>query len=310
MGPKTYDDLFVKTTYQKAFFNLLCFLPVFFLVVYPFRKQMLSAVKLKHYLKAIGILLILATGGMLINFFMAGIYINSVITGSVDEENLSYRLVVAGWNTRWAVILAIVTLGLHLARVWYLQQRENIAIHRLSAKASMQAQKARIHPEWLFRSLDMIKTNLSTNTSSSANMILNLSDILSYSLYDSEDELVPLEREVAELENLVALEKSDRAASLHIRLNVSGDLSDKYIAPMVVINYIVEHITSLRGSGLTPCMVKIDLRAAHAALELNCDTNCGEAIRHSQTQWPLAMLKDAKDKLNPKDVTNVRISYN
>ncbi|RYF98618.1 MAG: histidine kinase, partial [Chitinophagaceae bacterium] len=272
--------------------------------------RMLSAVRSKQYLSAAGILFILTLGGMLVNYFMAGVYMDSIQEGRADNENMSFRFMIAGWNTRWAVILAIVTLGLHLARVWYLQQRENIAIHKLNAKAAMQAQKARIHPEWLFRSLDMIKTNLSTNAASSTNMILNLSDILSYSLYDSEDELVPLEREVAELENLVSLEKSDRPASLHIRLKVSGDLNDKYIAPMVVINYVVEHITSLRGSGMIPCMVKIDLKAAHAVLQLSCDTNCGEAIRHAQTQWPLAMLKDAKDQLNPKDVTDVRISYN
>jgi len=65
--------------------------------------------------------------------------------------------------------------------------------------------------------------------------ILQLSDALRYMIYDTSEELVPLEKEISYLKNYVTLEglRMDEAAM--VQFNCKGDFSGYLIAPLILL---------------------------------------------------------------------------
>ncbi len=88
-----------------------------------------------------------------------------------------------------------------------------------------------LHPRILFASLQRIHLEIEHGTREAPEMILKLSDLLSYLLYDSEAEKVPLIKEVQMIENYLALKKLENNHHPDIRFDASGDLHRHWISP-------------------------------------------------------------------------------
>jgi hypothetical protein len=270
LAPKKYDEFFIGDTWYFAFLNLCCFAPVFIGTVYFFVYYLLPDVlKKKKYIRFILAFILVYIFGTFINYFMAGIFLNNVHYSVPIEPNFQHRLEFGNYNTRWGTIIAIVALGIKLSKDWFLQQKENLEILRKKTRTEMQLQKARINPELLFRSLDTIYTNIQSGSVNSTSMILNLSDLLSYSLYEGEMELIPLEKELLELQNLIFLEQLNKESLLVIQLETEGEISNKYIAPMVIIKLLDESITLLHNSKLLYCHINLHIIVVNNTLSLN-----------------------------------------
>ena len=68
-------------------------------------------------------------------------------------------------------------------------QKENIA-------AQLQILKAQVHPHFLFNTLNNIYSQTQTESPKGSKMIMGLSDILRYILYEGQKPLVPLKQEL------------------------------------------------------------------------------------------------------------------
>ncbi|MHA4846040.1 histidine kinase [Flavitalea antarctica] len=223
-----------------------------------------------------------------INYFTADLFLGSVQFSIPVTNNFQHRLEYANYNTRWALILGIIVIGIDLAKSWYLKSRENLVIFRKNAKAEMLVRKSRINPSWLFRALDKIKNNLDRKSGTATPMILNLSDLLSYSLYESDEDLVGLEKEFSGLQYLLSMEQLDVNALVRISVETSGDFSNKYLAPMSVITPVVEHINSAHDGGEEVCHMNLHFHAGKNILELISSTICGSGEMTKTFTWMLS----------------------
>jgi LytS/YehU family sensor histidine kinase len=160
----------------------------------------------------------------------------------------------------------------------------------------MRIRKSRINPSWLFRALDKIKNNLDHQSETATAMILNLSDLLSYSLYESDADLVELEKEFSELHHLLSMEQLDINALVRISVETSGDFSNKSVAPMSVINTVVEHINSAHDGGKVLCQMSLHFHAGKNLLELVSRTICGSGQTTKTITWVLSG-KFSKERL-------------
>jgi hypothetical protein len=287
--PVSLSALTDLSTHSNALLNVLCFIPVCVLVVYVLKIKLLPVIEKKQYLKSVIFFILVYISGTLINYFAAWIYFNFATGSNIASDTSVHRIEVAGWNTRWAVILGIVVMGFGLAKRWLYQVQANLDMLQAKARAEMQAQKSKIHPDWLFRSLEKICGSLAAQSAASTSMILNLSDMLSYSLYDSEVELVPLEQELLSLQHLVSLEQADVKTGFHVRLNRFGDPVNKYITPMSVINKVAKIIAGFPDSQLK-CLLELNFTVGLHSLECISSTICESVITTQTTNWKLVAI--------------------
>lgn len=269
-APKKFDEFFIGDTYYFAFLNLCCFAPVFIFAVYFFVYYLLpNTIKKKKYGQFVLGFILVYIFGTFINYFTAGIFLDNVHYSIPIEPNFEHKLEFGNYNTRWGMIIATVALGIKLSKDWYLQQKENMEILRKKTRTEMQLQKARIHPELLFRSLDTIYTNIQSGAANSTSMILNLSDLLSYSLYETDMELVPFEKELLELQHLIFLEQLNKESAIKIKVQREGDISNKFIAPMVIVKLIEESITLLYNAETLSWLINLRIIVVNNTLSLH-----------------------------------------
>jgi LytS/YehU family sensor histidine kinase len=88
-----------------------------------------------------------------------------------------------------------------------------------------------MHPRILFASLRRIHVEIDAGTRQAPEMILKLSDLLSYLLYESESDRVPLSMEVKMIENYIALKKLEYKGSIDIRFQTGNSAGDPAIPP-------------------------------------------------------------------------------
>jgi LytS/YehU family sensor histidine kinase len=69
-------------------------------------------------------------------------------------------------------------------------------------------------------------------------MLLKLSDLLSYMLYECDQPLVLLEKEIEMMKDYIALEKIRLNDSVEMELSITGDMTGKMIAPFLLLPFI------------------------------------------------------------------------
>ena len=128
--------------------------------------------------------------------------------------------------------------GIWTAKRWYLQQRENEALEKQKIIAELRLLKKQIHPRFLFHSLHCLQLDLQLGSPDSSVVILKLSDLLSYILYESDHETVLLGKEIAMIQEYIHIEKDNYEARLSVHTEILADIDSYYIAPLLLLPFI------------------------------------------------------------------------
>jgi len=123
-------------------------------------------------------------------------------------------------------------------KYWWVKQKEKEKLEREKVSTELQLLKAQIHPGFLFNALHNIR-EYSINASPLASVsLLKLADLLSYMLYDCDQSLVPLDKELDMMKNYMEIEKIRQGESFEMGINIRGDLNDKMIATFLLLPFI------------------------------------------------------------------------
>lgn len=116
--------------------------------------------------------------------------------------------------------------------------RDSLTRRQQEKEAELKLLKAQLNPHFLFNTLNNLYGLSVVKSDKLPDLMLKLSDLLRYSLYETKDMLVPLEKELTYLENYMSLEKIRLEDKTDIQFNKTGDLSSKKIAPMLLIVFV------------------------------------------------------------------------
>ena len=144
-------------------------------------------------------------------------------------------------------------------KYWWLKQKESQRLEKEKINAELQLLKAQVHPDFLFKTLNNIYTHASTSSPRTSGMLLKLSDLLSYMLYECDSALVPLEKEIAMMKEYMQLEKIRHNDELEMEVNIKGDLNGQMIAPFLLLPFI-ENSFKHCGQMTEPFWINLDIR--------------------------------------------------
>ncbi len=102
----------------------------------------------------------------------------------------------------------------------------------------LQYLKMQIHPHFLFNTLNTMYGFALKKSEQTTEMILKLSNLLDYLLYQVDKPLVPLQDEINHIKDYVALEKMRFSDTLDINMNFENVDSTLQIAPMLLIPFV------------------------------------------------------------------------
>ena len=102
-------------------------------------------------------------------------------------------------------------------------------------EAQLNYLKAQINPHFLFNTLNNIYAAATLQHPRTADMVLRLSDLLRYVTYDAQAEMVPLEREIAQIRAYLDLYEMKSEQPLPIGFEVEGDTSIAQVEPVLLL---------------------------------------------------------------------------
>lgn len=116
--------------------------------------------------------------------------------------------------------------------------RDSFTRRQQEKEAELKLLKAQLNPHFLFNTLNNLYGLSVIKSNKLPDLMLKLSDLLRYSLYETKESLVPLDKEVQYLENYIALEKIRLEDQTEISFTKTSDFSKKNIAPMLLIVFV------------------------------------------------------------------------
>ncbi len=125
-------------------------------------------------------------------------------------------------------IFAVVFL---VAAIRLFQLRQEVEHERLKAETDLL--KGQLHPHFLFNTLNNLYAQTLKKSPAAPEMILKLSSLLDYTIYQTRQPYVPLEKEIEGIEAYIELEKLRFGERLDLSFQVQGLIDDKIIAPLI-----------------------------------------------------------------------------
>jgi len=117
----------------------------------------------------------------------------------------------------------------------YRSEQRNMSIISEQREAQLQALRAQINPHFLFNTLNNIYSLAVIRSEKTAEMVLRLSNLLRYVIYDGRAERVALKREVEHIRQFIELFQMRSEEELDIQFNSRGEIDGVQIEPMILI---------------------------------------------------------------------------
>lgn len=137
-------------------------------------------------------------------------------------------------NTIFIVFLAT---AFKISLYWYREQREKTELALQEHKMELELLKAQINPHFFFNTLNNIYSLVYKKSDDAPAAVMKLSEIMRYLIYESKSEMVPLEKEVEQLENYIELERLRAKDPAFIDYETRGSFSAHVIPPMLLISF-------------------------------------------------------------------------
>jgi LytS/YehU family sensor histidine kinase len=124
---------------------------------------------------------------------------------------------------------------------------------KLATEARLRSLESRIHPHFLFNTLNAISSLIAVNPARAEQIVGRLAGLLRASLDSSHQPLIPLRQELAMVEDYIDIERARFGDNLRGSMEVPAELQDARVPPMSVQSLIenaVKHgITPQSGGG-------------------------------------------------------------
>jgi len=121
--------------------------------------------------------------------------------------------------------------------------------------------KLQVHPHFLFNTLNNLYGHALKKSEETPNMILKLSNLLDYLLYQADKPMVSLSSEIEHIKDYLSLEKMRYGSNLLVALDLPHDMKNISIAPMLFIPLVensFKHGQLIEGKMSIAIRLKID----------------------------------------------------
>ena len=156
---------------------------------------------------------------------------------------------------------------------WYQNQQHNQQLIQEKLEAELKFLKAQIHPHFLFNTLNNLYALTLKKSDLAPEMVLKLSELLNYMLYESNVRTISLKKEVDVLFNFIELEKIRYGDLLDIHFHVSGEIDDKQIAPLLLLPFVENSFKHGVSKKLSNKWVDISLATENSSLTLKVENS-------------------------------------
>lgn len=269
----------------------------YFLIYYLVPNYLVS----KRYFNFFATLLISATiGGLLIwtlYYYVFTPYFFNHETGPFWTMKISFKALDL-------IYIASLPTVLKLHQLQSLREKQTLLLVEQKLGAELKLLKNQLHPHFLFNTLNNLYSMVLTQHPKAADVVVHLSDMMSFMLYECEGPLIDLEKEINNLKNYIELEKIRYGKRLEISLEIGGELQGKSIAPLLLIPFLENAFKHGVGKNEAASWVRVNLWVEDSTLTYLVENNLPEgqseeSLLHTQSGVGLSNIRKRLELLYP-----------
>ncbi len=298
---------------MESLFHPLVFYTFFFLIIPStiYRKGKVISTILLYVATIFGLIIIKA--GLVLA-------VDIIFNLDYNENDIYGAKFIVGTMVNMVFMVAL-SLLVRIALYWSRDQRKNTEIALEEHKLEIELLKAQINPHFFFNTLNNIYSLVYKKSDDAPAAVMKLSEIMRYIIYDSKSQMVPMEKEVEQLENYIELERLRSSDPDFIMLETRGDFSMHSVPPMVFLAFAENAFKHGRRKVKKPGIKfeiatekgEINFCVSNYILQEPHNNHGGEGIGMQNTRRRLELLYPNCHKLNiskSKDKYEVRLSLN
>ncbi len=176
-----------------------------------------------------------------------------------DKWNVFYmNLIVAGFSTIFKIISD-----------WARHQREKNELGTRAMQSELNFLRTQINPHFLFNTLNNLYALTLKKSDKAPEIVIKLSEMMRYMLYECNEKEVPLVKEVNYIRNYLELEKIRQIKQIDIQLKVNGMVMNQRIAPLMFIPFIENSFKHGLGNHTSEGFIHILLDVKSDSVHLN-----------------------------------------
>ncbi|MEM8897161.1 MAG: histidine kinase [Bacteroidota bacterium] len=144
----------------------------------------------------------------------------------------------------------LVTMVIKIVREWRKSQKRNQNLKQENIETELKLLKAQLNPHFMFNAINNIYFLIRKNPDLAEKSLASFSDMLRYQLYECNDQVVLLSKEIEHTSNFIKLAKLRKGEKLELRFEIQEDLDHVLIAPFLLFPLVenaFKHVSSRAG---------------------------------------------------------------
>lgn len=155
-----------------------------------------------------------------------------------QEEIFFYRTrFIVSHSITVIFVIAFVAM-LRFASEWFDLQAKRQEIENEKLATELRFLKEQINPHFLFNTLNNLYYLAHSQSPKTPDIIAKLSQMMRYMIYESNQEKVPVEKEIEYIKNYIELEKMRLEDDFIVQFEIIGDYQRVRIAPFIFITFL------------------------------------------------------------------------
>ncbi|WP_161597204.1 sensor histidine kinase [Dyadobacter flavalbus] len=237
----------------------ICYLNLYYLIPEYFHAN--------RYVRYLGLLIMLILIVNAVNLWLLDALIDAELCPKSYETYSRFTFTNYSYKLFFLSTITGLTSGIKLSKQ-YAEQKMQIA-HAEKARLTTELQllKSQIQPHFFFNTLNNLYALSIKKSHLAPEIILKLSGLMSYILYESDEESTPVAKETGHIQSYIDLESLRFGKELIIDFQVQGD-TNKRIFPLLLLPFIENSFKYGGKSSLGLIVIKILIRIEDNYLEL------------------------------------------
>ena len=180
---------------------------------------------------------------------------------------------------RWHEIfmgMFLVGAGSTLAKIlsdWLRHERDKKDLQTQTMQSELRFLKSQINPHFLFNTLNSLYALTLKKSDAAPEIVIKLSEMMRYMLYECNERRVPLRKEVQYIQNYLDLERLRQGQHAEIEFRLNGEIKEQQIAPLMFTPFLENSFKHGLNNQLSEGFVRIQLDVNDQKVELQIENS-------------------------------------
>lgn len=156
---------------------------------------------------------------------------------------------------------------------WIRHMREKQELENETMQSELRFLKSQINPHFLFNTLNNLYALTLKKSDSAPDIVIKLSEMMRYMLYECNEKRVFLSNEVNYIQNYLDLEKLRQGKNIEINFVVEGNVGSQKIAPLMFTPFLENSFKHGLSNHISKGFVNIHLKAGENSVHFHIENS-------------------------------------